>query len=39
MGDTAFRMKNYENINEPKWPKIIHLLSETGLKNLNLGKC
>jgi len=39
MTEYRFKLKNYETVNNPEWPKIIKVLAETGLSCLNLDNC
>lgn len=37
--DSGFRLKHYEDKNDPKWPKLIDVIAKTGIESLNLGSC
>lgn len=39
MGDTGFRVKNYADKNDPKWPKLIEVLAKTNIDTLNFSTC
>ena len=39
MKEQNFRLKNYEVLNNPEWPRIMRVLAESGLTCLNLDKC